>query len=146
MVILILWNSLINFFLWAFCKQISHIPNTPHPEHPTFPTSDISKIPHRQYLTSRTSHISDIPHPEHLTPQTSHILNIPHHKQKEFSGTIFFIWLLQRNWNFRFMKNVHFIKFSNLTAMGNIINQINVILLFTFLFDIFLKSFLVNKQ
>ena len=56
----------------------SHIPNTPHPEHPTSQTSHIPNISHHEHPTSRTSHVPNISHPEHPASWTSHISNIPH--------------------------------------------------------------------
>ena len=66
-----------------------HIPNIPHLEHPTTPTSHIP-----QYLTSQTPHILNLAYPQHrtspmslilkmphLTSQTSYIPNIPHSQQ-----------------------------------------------------------------
>ena len=82
--------------------------------------------------TCQTSHVPNIPPlklPKHPTSWKSHILNIPHSKHKDYSGTIIFIWLLQRNSNFI----IHFIKFSNLTLMENIWNSINVLLFHKFL-------------
>ena len=74
--------------LWprAFCKSTwhigkhptSHIPNIPHPEHPTSQTSYISNIPHTIHPISRISHIPSIPYPQHPKFPTSHIPSISH--------------------------------------------------------------------
>ena len=63
----------------------SHVPNIPHPTHPTSRTScipNIPHIPHPKYSTSQTSHIPNMPHPKYPTSQTCHALNIPHLKHR----------------------------------------------------------------
>ena len=69
----------------------SHIPNIPHPEHPTSWTSHILNIPHPKHSTSPTSHITNIPHPKHPTSWTSHILNMPHPKHSTYRPPKFLI-------------------------------------------------------
>ena len=123
-------------------SQISHVPNIPHPKHSTRQTPLTPNNPHLEHFTSRPSqiaicHIPNIPHPKHPPSRTSYIQYIQPPKQNGYSAAIIFIWLLQRNSNFI----VHFIKFSNLTEMGNIWNQIDVLLLHKIWFNIFVKVF-----
>ena len=76
------------FLCVAFCKSTSdipasvphptsHIPNIPHPKHPTSWTSHILNISHPQDPTCAICHFHSIPHFQHPTSrQTNHIARI----------------------------------------------------------------------